>query len=87
MRLILSNEKGAEAVMHDFTARYSLVKASAQLHLFSLYAQGHRYHCIDDSEQERMNQFTEAMNDLLMAVYHLCSEAAMDDDDGHKHRF
>jgi len=71
LRSILASKNfGAEAVMHDFAQRYKPVVATTLLHQLHLYAKGEVYREI--TNQDQLDEFYAAVNELLTAVYYFC---------------
>lgn len=73
LHFILANrELGAEAVMHDFASRFSPLVSSTLLHQLHLYATQEVYRPLENKDD--LNEFYEALNDLLAAVYSLSAK-------------
>lgn len=73
LRFILANrELGAEAVMHDFASRFSPLVSTTLLHQLHLYATQEVYRPLENKDD--LDEFYEALNDLLAAVYSLSAK-------------
>jgi|GEM_PF-6434652 len=80
LRFIQANKKvGSKIVMHDFVSRFNPEEATKLLNQLNLCAQGKGPDKIEN--QDELDEFYVAMNELLIAVYHYSDQIALEQED------